>query len=86
MKEERDYNVLKIRERIGEVSDLQTQVTFELIPKTETENSVKYIADFVYKEGEKTVVHDSKGYKTKEYIIKRKIFKWRYPHFEFKES
>lgn len=39
------------------------------------ENGVNYIADFVYTEsrtGEK-VVEDSKGMKTKDYIIKRKL-------------
>lgn len=37
------------------------------------ENSVTYIADFVYTENGKTVVEDTKGMKTKEYIIKRKL-------------
>lgn len=39
------------------------------------ENGVSYIADFVYTDcntGEK-VVEDSKGMKTKDYIIKRKL-------------
>lgn len=37
------------------------------------ENSITYIADFVYTENGKTVVEDTKGMKTKEYIIKRKL-------------
>lgn len=32
-----------------------------------------YKADFVYKENGKTVVEDTKGFKTKDYIIKRKL-------------
>ena len=32
-----------------------------------------YIADFVYEENGKTVVEDTKGFKTKDYIIKRKL-------------
>ena len=32
-----------------------------------------YIADFVYTENGKTIVEDSKGMRTKEYIIKRKL-------------
>ena len=39
------------------------------------EKSVKYIADFVYDENGRTVVEDSKGFKTKDYIIKRKLMR-----------
>lgn len=45
-------------------------------PKTKRvciENSVVYIADFVYKENGKTVVEDAKGFRTKDYIIKKKL-------------
>jgi len=37
------------------------------------EQSVVYKADFVYTENGQTVVEDTKGMKTKEYIIKRKL-------------
>ena len=37
------------------------------------EQSVKYIADFVYQENGKLVVEDVKGFKTKEYKIKKKM-------------
>ena len=37
------------------------------------ELSVKYIADFVYKEDGKTIVVDTKGFRTKDYILKRKM-------------
>lgn len=37
------------------------------------ELSVKYIADFVYKENGKTIVVDTKGFRTKDYILKRKM-------------
>jgi uncharacterized protein YbcC (UPF0753/DUF2309 family) len=42
------------------------------------ERAVDYIADFVYEKDEKTVVEDTKGFKTKEYIIKRKLMLYRY--------
>lgn len=32
-----------------------------------------YKADFVYEENGKTIVEDTKGFKTKDYIIKRKL-------------
>ena len=63
----------------GGITDLRRQVPFTLIPSQKgadgkvIEYPVKYIADFVYTENGKTVVEDVKGYKTPEYIIKRKL-------------
>lgn len=37
------------------------------------EKPVKYKADFVYKENGSVIVEDTKGVKTKDYIIKRKL-------------
>ena len=63
------------------ISGLECQVKFELIPNQKDENgnvierAVSYIADFVYtdlKTGEQ-IVEDTKGHKTKDYIIKRKL-------------
>ena len=36
-------------------------------------NPVSYVADFVYEKDGQTVVEDTKGYKTPEYIIKKKM-------------
>jgi len=52
------------------------------------ERKVEYIADFVYYDNELkiNVVEDVKGMKTKEYIIKRKLFKYLYSkEYSFKE-
>ena len=40
------------------------------------EKPVKYKADFVYKENGSVIVEDTKGVKTKDYIIKRKLLLW----------
>jgi hypothetical protein len=40
------------------------------------EKSVSYVADFVYTENGQIVVEDTKGFKTKDYIIKRKLMLW----------
>ena len=42
------------------------------------ERSCKYVADFVYtlNDSGETVVEDTKGVRTKEYIIKRKLMLW----------
>lgn len=86
-KEASRYCELNLLVRAGKISDLRRQVTFELVPKQPDERAVKYIADFVYLDNNtgKTIIEDVKGYRTKEYIIKRKILKHRYPYLTFKE-
>lgn len=43
------------------------------------ERECSYVADFVYRDKDGlTVVEDTKGYKTKDYIIKRKLLLFRY--------
>ena len=37
------------------------------------EKAVTYVADFVYKRDGKIVVEDTKGFRTKDYVIKRKL-------------
>lgn len=61
--------------RAGLISDLREQVTYELIPAQEGEKPCKYVADFVYTDNETglTVVEDTKGVRTRDYIIKRKL-------------
>jgi len=89
VKEYKRYCELSLLERAGEISDLQRQVEFVLLPaqrepdtvgkrggviKGKTiELAVKYVADFVYTEDGKTIVEDTKGFKTKDYILKRKM-------------
>lgn len=40
------------------------------------EKELSYVADFVYTEDRKRIVEDSKGFKTPEYKIKRKLMLW----------
>lgn len=84
-KEANRYKELLLLEKAGAIKDLRMQVKFTLIPAQRDEATGKvierecsYKADFVYSEGEKTVVEDVKGFRTKEYIIKRKLMLWRY--------
>lgn len=42
------------------------------------EQAVKYKADFVYTQNGKIIVEDTKGMRTKDYIIKRKLMLWRH--------
>ena len=41
------------------------------------EHEVSYVADFVYKDKDgNEIVEDTKGFRTKEYILKRKMMLW----------
>ena len=79
-KEYRRYRELSLLEKAGVIHSLKRQVRFELLPSQRDahtgkviERPVTYIADFVYFEGDKLVVEDTKGFRTKDYIIKRKL-------------
>lgn len=76
------YSELKLLERAGKITDLILQPRFELIPKYEINGrkvrKMEYIADFQYFENGKTVIEDAKGFKTKEYLIKKKLFEFKY--------
>ena len=77
-KEYARYRELALLQGAGQISDLKRQVKYELIPTqriggTVVEKSCVYIADFVYIENGETVVEDTKGFRTRDYIIKRKL-------------
>lgn len=67
------YSTLKILEKAGEISNLRMQVEYPL--EVNGMLICKYYADFVYIQGEKEIVEDAKGMRTKEYILKRKMMK-----------
>ena len=91
-KEARRFGELSLLQRAGEISDLRTQVKYVLIPAQREPDTVgkrggvikgrlfvrecAYIADFVYKRNGVEIVEDSKGMRTKDYIIKRKLMLW----------
>lgn len=70
---------LRLLEKNKVISSLQEQVKYELVPSQRNsagrvvERSVSYIADFQYLRDSELVVEDTKGVRTKEYIIKRKL-------------
>lgn len=83
-KESRRAFELRMLEKKGEISALQEQVKYELIPaQYETvngkrkcvERAVSYYADFTYVKDGETIVEDTKSpiTRTKDYIIKRKL-------------
>ena len=77
-KEANRYAELALMQRAGMIRNLQRQVKYELIPSQYKDGkciyrSCSYIADFVYEQNGQTVVEDTKGFKTPEYIIKKKL-------------
>lgn len=86
-KEATRYLVLKGEEKAGLIQNLQLQTKYELIPaiyegtgknRKCLQRACVYKADFTYEKNGRTVVEDTKGYRTKEYLIKKKLLFWRY--------
>lgn len=91
-KELKRWTELKLQEEAGVIQDLRKQVKFVLIPAQREpdtigarggvrkgkliEREAAYIADFVYQKDGKTIVEDTKGYRTKDYVLKRKLMLW----------
>lgn len=79
IQEMKRYKYLLMLQNLGRITDLQTQVRFELLSTThicgQVQRKTVYIADFVYKNtktGEQ-VVEDVKGARTDVYLLKRKL-------------
>lgn len=80
------YLLLKDREKRGEITDLERQVTFNILPDFtdrvgKKHKAINYIADFFYKDltPSKYGYHviDVKGYKTEVYRIKKKLLAYK---------
>lgn len=88
-KEANRYSELKILERVGKISKLELQPSFDICPQVKwngrTLRKRVYIADFMYIENGKKVVEDAKGVITKIYSLKRSLFLSQYPEFDFRE-
>ena len=79
-KEARRSAQLQQMQRAGLISNLQEQVKYVLIPSQRgsdgkvIERQVTYTADFVYTDRDgKQVVEDAKGFRTQQYILRRKL-------------
>ena len=76
--EARRYTQLKMLEKAGTIKNVQIQPKFRLMDSYKydgkTIRAIDYIADFMYEEDGKRIVEDVKGIRTKDYIIKSKLF------------
>ena len=85
-KEAERCNELHLLLKAGKIESLEVQKSYELVPSIKydkpmkNERKAEYKADFVYfdKELGKTVIEDTKGFRTKDYVLKRKIIKEKY--------
>lgn len=90
-KEAERYCELKLLEKAGKIKDLRLQYQFELQPyfkkNGKTYRAITYIADFTYFDNKrmKNVVEDVKGYRTKEYRLKKKLFEYKFPYLTIVE-
>jgi hypothetical protein len=89
-KEANRYVELKLLEKSGKIKHLTLQPKFllqeDFIYKGEKIRKICYVADFQYKDkGNNTIVEDVKGMKTQSYLIKKKIFLYKYRDFTSKE-
>lgn len=88
-KEYHRFCELSLLEKAGKITGLERQVKFILIPAQREPDTIgkrggvkpgklierecSYVADFTYWENGKRIVEDTKGMRTKDYIIKRKL-------------
>ena len=83
-KEAGRWGQLVIMERVGHISELQRQVPYILVPAEDGPDGKRlrellYVADFVYKDVRgNTHVEDVKGFRTKEYLIKKRLMWYLY--------
>ena len=87
IKERNYYIKLQTLQNYGKISELKTQVKFELQPSFEFKGKkirpITYIADFTYIENGELHIVDTKGFKTKEYLLKKKMM--MYNGYEIEE-
>lgn len=84
-KEANRYKELLLLQRAGVIYDLKLQVPFELQPSFKhpitgkTIRAINYIADFTYVDTKTSQYHieDTKGFRTKEYEMKKKMMEYR---------
>ena len=90
-KEANYYCELKLRRMAGDIQDFVLQPEFTLLDgfidcTGKRQRAMKYKADFtILHNDESEEVVDVKGHKTKEYLIKKKLFLAKYPEYKFTE-
>lgn len=83
---------LNLLQKSGLISNLREKETFILQDgftyvgydrKLHKCRPITYTPDFIYNEGSKIIVEDTKGIETEVFKLKRKLFMFRYPEYVF---
>lgn len=91
-KEYNHYKTLQALQRVGAISELEVHPSFVLQDGFQDKmtgvihREIKYEADFSYREpgNNHLVVEDVKGMYTKVFILKMKMFRYKYPDLDFR--
>ena len=89
--EAKRYTELQFLLKSGIIKDLKLQQEFELQPSFKkngkTIRAITYKSDFVYYDNErqKIIVEDTKGFRTKDYILKKKLFEYKFKDLSIEE-
>lgn len=83
------YCELKLLLQAKEISNLELQPKFEVLPsyvnnKGEKIRAIIYKADFSYYCNNKKIVEDVKGYETKDFKLKKKLLEYKYKDIDFR--
>ena len=83
------YTELKLLARAGAIMNLKLQPRYVLQkafyrPNKDYIREIAYVADFEYtdRKSGRTIVEDVKGFATKDFNIKKKLFLCKYPDYE----
>lgn len=92
-KESKRFMELQYLERVGKIKDLQRQVRFILQDAFVDRDGnkirpISYLADYYYVQNGQKVVEDCKSpiTRTPVYLLKKKMFLFRYPDIKFIET
>ncbi len=83
------YQELRLLEKAGQISELTVHPRY-MVAEGQRDMHLRpiyYIGDFEYREGEQIICEDVKGGKatqTAVFKLKAKLFKMRYPEYEFR--
>jgi hypothetical protein len=89
--EAKRYTELKMLEKNEYIKELKLQPSYDLIPSFKKGNKIyrktTYRADFSYYDNKlnKTIIEDTKGFKTPVYMLKKKLFEYIYPNLTIVE-
>lgn len=84
------YRQLTLLQRAGVIKQFELQPVYELQPGYKRGKKkiqpITYKADFLvtYSDGRQEII-DCKGMRTPTYILKKKMFEYKYPELEIKE-